>query len=234
MKILIVEDDFTIAEQMRISLVGWGYEVFVTENFSSPMAEFECVNPDLVLMDISLPFYNGFYRCAKIRENSSVPVIFISSAADNLSLITAINMGGDDFIAKPFDLNVLLVKIKALLRRTYEMNPSSAGDNDSNISQKPALPECRGAVYNGADSSLTYQGRKIELTRNESRIINCLLSRRGTIVSRNRIMEELWNDDLYVDENTLSVNVNRLRRKLDEAGLTDFISTKKGQGYIID
>lgn len=226
MKILIVEDDFTIAEQMKLSLLSWGYEVFLTEDFSDPLVEFNKVNPDLVLMDITLPFNNGFFRCSKIREVSNVPVIFVSSAADNLNMITALNMGGDDFITKPFDLNVLLVKVKALLRRTYEFS--------SGASVEASLPEHRGATYNAADSSLTFEDKKIELTKNESRIINCLISRKGTIVSRNRLMEELWNDDLYVDENTLSVNVNRLRKKLEEAGLKDFISTKKGQGYIIE
>lgn len=226
MKILIVEDDFTIADQMKLSLVSWGYEVFLTEDFSDPLAEFNRVNPDLVLMDITLPFNNGFFRCQKIREVSNVPVIFVSSAADNLNMITALNMGGDDFITKPFDLNVLLVKVKALLRRTYEFSSGAAAESQ--------CPEHRGATYNAADSSLTYEGQKIELTKNESRILNCLINRKGTIVSRSRLMDELWNDDCYVDENTLSVNVNRLRKKLEEAGLNDFIATKKGQGYIIE
>ncbi len=224
MKILIVEDDFTIADQMKLALISWGYEVFLTEDFSDPLVEFNKVSPDLVLMDITLPFNNGFFRCSKIREVSNVPVIFVSSAADNLNMITALNMGGDDFITKPFDLNVLLVKVKALLRRTYEFASSS---------EQISLPEHKGATYNAADSSLSYNGQKIELTKNESRILNCLMNHKGTIVSRNKLMEELWNDDLYVDENTLSVNVNRLRKKLDEAGLTDFITTKKGQGYIV-
>ena len=227
MRILIVEDDFTIAEQMKLSLQSWGYEVFLTEDFSDPLADFNRVDPQLVLMDITLPFSNGFFRCSKIREVSNVPVIFVSSAADNLNMITALNMGGDDFVTKPFDLNVLLIKVKALLRRTYEFSSGSG-------SAESVLPEHRGAAYNAADSSLTYEGNKIDLTKNESRILNNLLTHKGTIVSRSRLMEELWNDDLYVDENTLSVNVNRLRKKLDEAGLTDFITTKKGQGYIIE
>lgn len=225
MKILIVEDDFTIAEQLKLSLVSWGYEVFLTEDFSDPLADFNRVDPHLVLMDITLPFCNGFFRCSKIREVSNVPVVFVSSAADNLNMITALNMGGDDFITKPFDLNVLLVKVKALLRRSYEF---SSGQVEN------SLPEHNGAVYNAADSSLTYENQKIELTKNESKIINCLITKKGTIVSRSKLMEELWNDDCYVDENTLSVNVNRLRKKLDEAGLVDFIVTKKGQGYIIE
>lgn len=224
MRILIVEDDFTIAEQMKLSLTSWGYEVFLTQDFSDPMVEFNKVEPHLVLMDITLPFSNGFFRCSKIREVSNVPVIFVSSAADNLNMITALNMGGDDFVTKPFDLNVLLVKVKALLRRTYEFTSGS----ESNTL------EHRGATYNPADSSLTFEGNKIDLTKNESRIINSLFTHKGTIVSRNRLMEELWNDDLFVDENTLSVNVNRLRKKLEEAGLSDFITTKKGQGYIIE
>ncbi len=222
-RILIVEDDLTIASQMKIALENWGYEVKLTEDFNDPLAEFTAYNPHLVLMDITLPFNNGFFRCSKIREVSNVPVIFVSSASDNLNMITAINMGGDDFITKPFDFNVMLAKIKAVLRRTYDF----AGGTSQYL-------EHRGAVYNPADSTLTYNGEKIDLTKNESRIINTLISKKGTIVSRNRLMEQLWNDDLFVDENTLSVNVNRLRKKLDEAGLTDFIKTKKGQGYIIE
>ena len=217
-RILIVEDDMTIASQMKIALENWGYEVCLTEDFSDPMAEFVKYNPHLVLMDITLPFNNGFFRCSKIREVSNVPVIFVSSASDNLNMITAINMGGDDFITKPFDFNVMLAKIKAVLRRTYDFTRSST-----------QYMEHRGAVYNPADSTLSYNGEKIE-----SKILNALISKKGNIVSRNRLMEQLWNDDLFVDENTLSVNVNRLRKKLDEAGLNDFIKTKKGQGYIIE
>ena len=222
-RILIVEDDMTIAAQMKIALENWGYEVFIPEDLSDPLCGFARYNPHLVLMDITLPFNNGFFRCSKIREISNVPVIFVSSANDNLNMITAINMGGDDFITKPFDFNVLLAKIKAILRRSYDFTGSGN-----------SFMEHRGAIYNSADSSLTYNGEKIELTKNESRIMHALISKKGNIVTRNRLMEQLWNDDLFVDENTLSVNVNRLRKKLDEIDLPDFIKTRKGQGYIIE
>ena len=222
-KILVVEDDFTIASELKTMMTGWGYEVKLTENFEDILGEFHSFAPHLILMDIGLPFANGFIRCQKIREESKVPVIFLSSASDNINLVTAINMGADDFVAKPFDFNVLTAKIMAVLRRAYDFSE-----------EKGDVIEYRGAAYNAADSSIMIDGEKIELTKNENRIMAALLNSKGSIVSRNTLMQQLWDDDCYVDENTLSVNVNRLRKKLEAAGLPDFIATKKGQGYIIE
>ena len=175
----------------------------------------------IVLLDIALPFYNGFHWCSEIRKVSKVPIIFISSASDNMNIVMAMNMGGDDFIAKPFDRSVLMAKLQAMLRRTYDFAPSV-----------PVL-EHRGALLNTGDNTLTYEGEKIPLSKNEYRILLILMESRGKVVSRERLMEQLWESDSFVDENTLSVNVNRLRKKLSASGLEDFITTKFGVGYII-
>ena len=221
-RILIVEDDNVIAEQMKLHIEKWGFEVAVDENLQSPLGDISKFKPDLVLLDVNLPFYNGFFRCSKIREVSKIPVIFVSSASDNMNQIMAMNMGGDDFITKPFSLDVLTAKINATLRRAYDFGPNSN------------LIEHRGAIFLPSESAMNYNGERIELTKNENRILTVLLENKSTIVSRRKLMEKLWDEDCFVDENTLNVNVNRLRKKLEAAGLTDFITTKKGQGYIIE
>ena len=223
-RILIVEDDATIASQMKLYLEKWGYEVCASENFDSILGEFDAFNPHLVLMDIGLPFANGFFRCSEIRKKSKVPVIFLSSASDIINMVTAINMGGDDFISKPFDFTLLTAKIMALLRRAYELK-------DGDISSKK---EFAGATYNNSNSTIVFNNKTIELTKNENRILTCLLDSKSSIVTRSSLMEHLWSNDCFVDENTLSVNVNRLRKKLTDAGMPDVIVTKKGQGYIIE
>lgn len=220
--ILIVEDDDTIARLVSDRLSRWGMETVVVEDFSAVLDTFVKVQPHLVLLDISLPFCNGYHWCEEIRRLSKAPIIFLSSASDNLNIVMAMNMGGDDFIAKPFDLNVLLAKIQAILRRTYDF-----------AAPAPTL-EHRGAVLNTADASLTYQGQRIELTKNDYRILQTLLERKGSVVSRETLMEKLWETDSFVDENTLTVNIARLRRKLEAAGLPDYITTKKGLGYLIE
>lgn len=186
------------------------------------MTEFTSFGPDLVLLDIGLPFFNGYHWCTQIRAVSKVPIIFISSASDNMNIVMAMNMGGDDFIAKPFDLAVLTAKVQALLRRAYDFGV-----------QAPAL-EHKGAVLNTGDASLTYQGEKIDLTKNEFKILQILLERKGAVVSRDDIMVRLWETDSFVDENTLTVNVARLQQEAGGRGLTDFIKTKKGMGYLVD
>ena len=185
------------------------------------MAEFARFDPHLVLMDVVLPFFNGYHWCGEIRKVSKVPVIFLSSASDNMNIVMAMNLGADDFIAKPFDQNVLTAKVQALLRRTYDF----AG-------AVPVL-EHRGALLNTGDGTLTFHGRQIALTKNEYRILLALMENKGKVVSRERLMERLWETDSFVDENTLTVNVNRLRKKLDAAGLAGFITTKFGVGYLI-
>ena len=220
-RIFIVEDDEGIACAVQKHLGSWGYDVKCAEDFSNVISEFSSFEPHIVLMDISLPFYNGFYWCGEIRKASKVPVVFISSQSDNMNIITAMNMGGDDFIAKPFDLTVLMAKLQAILRRTYDFGTI-----------EPSLSH-NGAVLNSDDATLIYNGEKIDLTKNEYRILQLLMEKKGSIVSRELLMEKLWETDCFVDENTLTVNVTRLRKKLEKYGLTDFITTKVGMGYFI-
>lgn len=221
-RILIVEDDMGIAQAMKRQIETWNLEAKCVENFKNVLVEFAEYDPQLVLLDISLPFYNGYYWCGEIRKVSKVPIIFISSASDNMNIVMAMNMGGDDFIAKPFDLNVLTAKLQAVLRRTYDFG------NQVSILQH------RGALLNTSDASLTYNGEKIELTKNDYRILRTLMDNKGKVVSRDLLMQKLWETDSFVDENALTVNIARLRKKLEKAGLSDFISTKKGMGYIIE
>lgn len=220
-RIMIVEDDEVIANAIRQHLVSWGMEAFCVQDFSDVLTEFAATGPQLVLMDIHLPFFNGYHWCQEIRKVSKVPVLFLSSASDNMSIIMAVNMGGDDFIAKPFDLNVLTAKVQALLRRTYEF----AGATN--------LLEHKGAILNKENGILTYQGEKIELTKNEWRILQVLMEHKGKAVSRDTLMMRLWESDSFIDDNTLTVNVTRLRRKLEEIGLSDYIQTEKGVGYLL-
>lgn len=220
-RILIVEDDMGIASAMKKQIEMWNLEAHCVENFRNVLEEFSEFNPQLVLLDISLPFYNGYYWCAEIRKFSKVPIIFVSSASDNMNIVMAMNMGGDDFIAKPFDLNVLTAKIQAILRRTYDFG-----------GQMTVLQH-RGAILNTSDASLTYNGERIELTKNDYRILRTLMENKGKVVSRDTLMERLWETDSFVDENALTVNIARLRKKLEQAGLSEFIVTKKGMGYLI-
>lgn len=221
-KIMIIEDDENMANAMRTQLQAWGYEVYCIQNFQKVTEEFLAVEPQLVLLDIMLPFFNGYHWCSEIRKHSNVPILFISSASDNMNIIMAMNMGGDDFIAKPFDLNVLLAKVQAILRRTYDLTGSI-----------PVL-EHKGAILNLNDMTLHYGEQILDLTRNEFRILQTLLEQKGKVVSRNTLMMRLWEIDSYVEENTLTVNINRLRKKLVEIGLEDYIKTKVGCGYIIE
>lgn len=221
-KIFIIEDDHAMAQVMKKQLETWGNEIRLAEDFQNIIPAFVEYDPHLVLVDIMLPFFNGYHWCSEIRKISHVPVIFISSAADNMNIVMAMNMGGDDFLPKPVDLDVMTAKIQAVLRRTYEL----AG-------KVPAL-EHRGVILNLNDTALLWQEERIELTKNEFRILQTLMENKGKIVSRDTLMTRLWQIDCYVEENTLTVNVNRLRKKLDAAGLSDFITTKVGSGYIIE
>lgn len=221
-KILIVEDDMVIAKTIKTHLESWGYEVEYITDFQNVMSHFVSYNPQLVLLDISLPFVNGFTLCNEIRKLSKVPIIFISSASDNMNIVMAISMGGDDFIAKPFDLTILTSKVQALLRRTYDFTGQTN------------LLEHRGAIVNTSDATLTYNGQKIDLTKNDQKILHVLLENKGKTVSRDVLMTRLWETDSFIDDNTLTVNINRLRKKLEAIGLHDFIKTKKGLGYLVD
>ena len=221
-RLLIVEDDRGIAEAIKAQAEMWGMQAHLITNFRNVMAEFVETEPHIVLLDISLPFFNGYHWCSEIRKVSKVPIIFISSASDNMNMIMAMNMGADDFIAKPFDQSLLMAKLQALLRRTYDF-----------ASSVPVL-EHRGALLHTGDQSLVYEDEKISLSKNEYRILLVLMENKGRVVSREKLMEQLWETDCFVDENTLSVNVNRLRKRLESAGLRDYIRTKFGVGYLIE
>lgn len=220
-RIMIIEDDPALADAVKRQIEAWGNQVTLVKDFQNVLKEFTECDPHLVLIDIMLPFYNGYYWCGEIRKVSSVPVIFISSASDNMNIVMAINMGGDDFIAKPFDLNVLNAKVQAILRRTYDL----AG--------KVPVLEYAGAILNLNDMSLVFGDEKVELTKNEFRILQTLMENKGKVVSRNTLMTRLWENDCYVEENTLTVNITRLRKRLEQIGLTDLIRTKTGKGYIV-
>lgn len=221
-RLMIVEDDRGIAEAIKEQAEQWNLQVHISENFRAIVPEFADFQPHLVLLDISLPFFDGYHWCSEIRRISKVPIIFISSAADNMNIVMAINMGADDFIAKPFDQSILMAKIQAMLRRTYDFS-----------ADVPIL-EYRDAILNIESKTLVFHGEKIELSKNEYRILQCLMESKGKAVSRETLMERLWETDCFIDENTLSVNVNRLRKKLDAVGLENFITTKFGIGYMIE
>ncbi len=220
-RLLIIEDDSGISGEIKALAEAWNLEARIITDFRNIMREFAEFNPHIVLLDITLPFFDGYHWCGEIRKVSKVPVIFISSASDNMNMLMAINMGADDFIAKPFDRNLLMAKLQAMLRRTYDFS-----------SAIPVL-EHRGAILNTRDSTLAFKNEKISLSKNEYRILLILMQNKGKVVSREKLMEQLWETDSFVDENTLSVNVNRLRKRLEAAGLENFITTKFGMGYLI-
>ena len=220
-RLFIVEDDSGIANAVAAQAQAWNLQTHIVQDFSNVMHEFAEFSPHIVLLDIMLPFFDGYHWCSEIRRVSKVPIIFVSSASDNMNIVMAMNLGADDFISKPFDGSVLMAKIQALLRRTYDFG--------ANL---PVL-EHRGALLDTGENSLVFGDEKITLTKNEYRILLCLMENKGKVVSREKLMERLWETDSFVDENTLTVNVNRLRKKLDAAGLKDFIATKFGVGYII-
>ena len=220
-KILIVEDDRTIAENLAAHLRRWNYEVEYAEDFKNVMEQFGRFEPQLVLLDIVLPFYNGFYWCQEIRKLSNVPIIFLSSANDNMNIVMAMNMGGDEFIEKPFDLGVVTAKIQAVLRRVYSLQGAVN------------IMDYQGLLLNLGDATVTFQGEKLELTKNEFRILQILMENAEKIVSRDEIIARLWESDEFIDDNTLTVNVARLRKKLESLGAKDLIRTKKGVGYFL-
>ena len=221
-RIMIVEDDPTIARLLASGLRRWGYDAFVCDDLADVAAACARTAPHMVLMDCTLPLYSGYHWCGEIRKQSTVPIVFISSNTGSMDMVMAMSMGGDDFITKPFDLDVVVAKIGALLRRAYGF----AGTQ--------TLPEHRGATLDAAQSVLLYGDAKLELTRNECRILQTLMEHRGTIVGRDTLMQRLWDSEMFIDDNTLTVNVARLRKKLEEFGLADFVATRKGQGYLVE
>lgn len=221
-RVLIVEDDEAMARAIKKRIESWGNEAYCAEDFSDVLGSFLRFDPHLVLLDITLPRFDGYHWCREIRRVSNVPVVFLSSRAENLNIVMAMQMGGDDFLPKPVDLDVMTAKLNAVLRRAYSM----AG--------KAPILEHRGAVLNLNDGSLAFDGARIELTKNEFRILQTLLENKGRVVSRDTLMTRLWQMDDYVEENTLTANVSRLRKKLADLGLPEFIATKVGSGYIIE
>lgn len=221
-RILIVEDEPAIVSALSAHMEKWGFECRGVEDFRNVTAEFAAFQPHLTLMDISLPFYDGYHWCGEIRGLSRSPIVFLSSAAEKMNILMALGAGADDFIQKPFDLSVLMAKIQALLRRTYDFGQDA-----------PALFTHGELVFNPGDGVVSMGGRKAKLSKNEERILSVLLRHKGETVSREALMNALWQTDCFVDENTLTVNVNRLRRKLEGVGAADVIETRKGAGYII-
>lgn len=222
MKVMIVEDDQAIRELLAESLKKWNFEVAALKSFENVLEDFLHEQPAIILLDINLPLFDGFYWCNKIREVSQVPIIFISSRESHMDMIMAMNMGGDDFIQKPFDTEVLIAKIRALLRRSY-----SYTETQTNVL------EHQGVILNLNDLKVYYEEKKIELTKTEFVILHLLMKNAGSIVSRNKIMRTLWKHEQFIDNNTLSVNITRLRKKLSQLGIENFITTKKGEGYFI-
>lgn len=220
-KIMIVEDDKTIREILKESLCQWGFNAFYVEDFNQVLKTFIDEKPHLILMDVTLPFYNGYYWTKEIRKYSKLPIIFISSNTGNMDMIMAMNMGGDDYITKPFELDFVIAKVQALLRRSYEFIVQTS------------IIEHDGLILDSLEGIITYQNQSEELTKNELKIIQLLLENKGNIVSRDKMMVKLWNSDCYIDDNTLTVNVNRLRKKIEKLGLKNFIKTKKGMGYYV-
>ena len=221
-RILIVEDDRVIAKALASHLSRWDYETKCADDLKNIADEFRRYDPHLVLMDIMLPFFNGFHWCQEIRKISDVPIIFLSSANDNMNIVMAMNMGGDEFIEKPFDLNVVTAKVQAMLRRSYSFQGTAN------------VMEYHGAVLNLNDATLENNSQKTELTKNEFRILQILLENAGKIVSRDSIITRLWESDEFIDDNTLTVNIARLRKKLQQIGLEKMIRTKKGIGYMVE
>ena len=220
-KVLIVEDDPVIARELKQHLSAWGYDAETVGDFTRVMEEFAEFSPQLVLLDISLPFYNGFHWCTELRKLSPVPIMFISSASDNMNIVMAMNMGGDDFVSKPFDMTVLTAKIQALMRRSYALTENSSVIERGDVS------------LNVSELSIRCGKQKVELSKNESRILEMLMTNGGKCMEREDIMAYLWENDSFVDDNTLTVNITRIRKKLDSIGAENYIVTKKGLGYMV-
>ena len=221
-KIMIVEDDPIIARLLTSGLRKWGYDAYACAQLEDVEGEFTRSQPQMVLMDCALPSFSGYHWCERIRRQSMVPIVFISSNTGSMDMVMAMSMGGDDFITKPFDMDVVVAKIGAIFRRAYDFAGAQG------------MPSHRGATLDAGQSLLFYDGRRLELTRNECRILLTLMEHKGTVVGRDTLMQRLWDSDCFIDDNTLTVNVARLRRKLEEFGLPDLIATRKGQGYLVE
>lgn len=220
--VLLIEDDIALSKEIKLVLEKWGYEVNLINDFQNIMKEFINTNPHLVIMDVNLPFFDGFYWCSKIREVSKTPIIYLSSRDSNMDVIMGINNGGDDYVSKPFSEDLLITKIRAVLRRTYDYSKDNS-----------YLIYCDDLILDVEKGEINYKNNKLDLTKNEIRILALLMKSKGKVVSREKLMMSLWEDDEFVNDNALTVNINRIRNRLKEIGLKDFIKTKKGIGYII-
>jgi len=220
-KILLIEDDATLFQEIKERLSQWSYDVRGIRDFGRVMEEFSEIKPDLVIIDIQLPKFDGFYWCRMIRSHSNVPILFLSSRDHPAEMVMSMQLGADDYIQKPFHFDVLIAKIQAILRRAYNYSAEPSG-----------LRTWRGAAVDFAKNTVTNQKGTVELTKNEMLILKHLLERKNQIVSRTELIKSLWNDERFVSDNTLTVNVNRLRKRLDELGLGAYIETKVGQGYM--
>ncbi|MER2058480.1 MAG: response regulator transcription factor [Niallia sp.] len=220
-KILLIEDDQTLFHAIKERLEQWSYTAFGINDFNKVMQEFADIKPDLVLIDIQLPKYDGFHWCRMIRSHSNVPIIFLSSRDHPTDMVMSMQLGADDFVQKPFHFDVLIAKIQAILRRVYNYSL-----------EQTVLKTWWDATIDLEKNTVTSPKGEIELTKNEIFILKILLDQKNKIVSRDTLINELWNDKRFVSDNTLTVNVNRLRKKLDELHLGSHIETKVGQGYM--
>lgn len=218
---MVVEDDPSVSSALSSVLKSWGFDAIRVTNFENITEQFEKIRPDLILMDLNLPERNGFYWTSEIRKQSSVPIIFVSSADESMNVVTALNQGADDYITKPFDMTVLVTKIRALLRRTFD------------YTTRTDFLEHKGVHLDTNNNEVSFEGNAIELSKNEAKILKILMENKEKIVRREKLMDALWKTDCYIDENTLSVNINRLRRKLEGIHLYDYIQTRKGIGYMV-
>ena len=221
-KIFVVDDSKIISEKLKEELEKWGFEIILVDDFEKVIDIFKKENPDLVVMDIGLPYYDGYFWTRKIRDLSNVPIIFLSSKEDTMNKIMAMEMGADDFVSKPFDLDLLIAKIKALLRRTYDYK-----DNLDRL-------ELRGLVLDLKSMTVSFCDKSIDLSKNEFKILETLMVNKGNVVSRDKLMTSLWSTDIYIDDNTLTVNISRLRKSLAGLGVDNFIKTKQGLGYYVE
>ncbi len=220
-KVLIVEDDAVIASEIADSLKKWGYDARAAQDLRDVEACFKTEEPQLIIMDVSLPYFNGYYWCERIRRLSSVPIIFLSSRTESMDIVMGMNMGGDDYLTKPFSPDVLIAKVSAMLRRCYDMDTSCS------------MLDIAGGQFDPARGTVKNEEKTAELTKNETRILLSLAEAKGKSVSRETLMLALWNSDQFVDDNTLTVNIARLRQKLESIGLKDAVRTHKGRGYSV-
>ena len=219
-KVFIIEDEEKIRRELSEFLNRYGYEIECSNDFENIVEIALKSNSNIILLDINLQYYDGYYICREIRKNSNVPIIVVTSRNSEIDELMSMNLGADDFVTKPYNTQILLARISSLLRRTYQ-----------NISLE--IFEFKGLKYNMSTSEMEFNNNKLELTKNESKILHTLIKNKEKIVSRNELMKLLWQNDEFVDDNTLTVNINRLRKKLDEIGAGDYLQTKRGQGYIL-